>query len=177
MKHDSYGLVAEFDSPEALLEAVEHARAAGYKRIDAFTPFPVEGLFEALGKRATILPLIVLLAGMTGCATGFSMQWFAAAVHYPINVGGRPLNSWPAFIPITFELTILFAAFAAIIGMIVLNRLPMPHHPVFDAENFERASSDRFFLCIESSDVRFVPHETEEFLRELGAQNVSEVRW
>ena len=176
MKHITYGLVAEFDSPEALLEAIEHARAAGFKRMDAFTPFPVEGLFEALGKRPTILPLLVLVGGTIGCGGGFFMQWFAAVADYPINVGGRPFNSWPAFIPITFEMTILCAALTAIVAMIVLNKLPTPYHPVFAAENFERATSDRFFLCIESSDARFDKQATTNFLYELGAQNVTEVR-
>ena len=175
MKPTCYGLVAEFDSPEKLVSAAALARATGYRRMDAFSPFPVDGLFEALGKRRTILPLLVLIAGAFGCATGFLMQWYAAAIDYPINVGGRPLNSWPSFVPITFELTVLFAALTALIGMLALNRLPQPYHAIFSTPGFERASVDRFFLCIEAEDLRFDRNRTAEFLAGLGAGKVSEV--
>src|SRR5262249_34235452 len=159
---------------EKLVSAAALARAQGYHQMDAFSPFPVEGLFEALGKRRTILPFLVLLGGALGCATGFVMQWYASAIDYPINVGGRPLNSWPAFIPITFELTVLFASFTALFGMLALNRLPQPYHAIFSAPGFERASVDRFFLCIEETDPRFDRKQTAQFLEGLGASHVSE---
>jgi hypothetical protein len=145
--------------------------------MDAFTPFPVEGLHEAISPRQTRLPMVVLAAAMTGALLGFGTQWFASVIHYPLNIGGRPLNSWPAFIPITFELAVLFAAFAAVVGMIAANRLPMPYHPVFAAKNFERASSDRFFLCLEAEDVRFDREHSARFLRDAGSRNVTEVKW
>jgi hypothetical protein len=170
-----YGLVAEFDDPTSLVAAARKCRDAGYRKMDAYSPFPIHELTEALGFRRTRLPLLVLVGGLTGTATALLMQWFSAVVHYPINVGGRPLASWPAFIPITFELTILFASFATVLGMLGMNGLPMPYHPIFNAPRFALASRDRFFLCIEAKDPSFDLEKTTKFLEGLGAQVVSEV--
>jgi hypothetical protein len=170
-----YGLMAEFENHEALVEAAGRAYAEGYRKLDAYAPFPVHGLSEALGRRRTAVPLIVLLSGMTGGLGGYFMQWYAMRVDYPFNIGGRPLHSWPAFIPITFELTVLCGALSAIIGMLVLNRLPEPYHPVFNVPEFRRASLDRFFLCIEAADPKFDPAGTRVFLEGLRPQSVKEV--
>jgi Protein of unknown function (DUF3341) len=170
-----WGLVAEFEGPTALLEAAERAREAGYARLDAYVPFPVEGLSEALGFRRTALPLLVLIGALVGAAGGYFMQWYAMAVWYPLNVGGRPLNSWPMFIPITFELAVLVGGLTAVIGMLALNGLPMPYHPLFNVPRFARASQDGFFLGVEARDRRFDRRATAEFLLDLGAREVSEV--
>jgi ActD protein len=170
-----YGLIAEFETPGELVSAAARAREAGYRRMDAYTPYPIHELSHALGLPRTKLPILVLLGGAIGCATGLFVQWFATTVHYPINVGGRPLASWPAFIPITFELTVLFAAGAAVLGMLAMNGLPMPYHPVFNAPRFALASRDRFFLCIEAKDPLFDLERTSKFLEGLGAHVVSEV--
>ena len=170
-----YGLIAEFDSADALLAGAKRAHADGYRRMDAYTPFPVEGLSEAIGFHHTWLPLFVLIAGITGAILGFASQYWVTVIDYPLNVGGRPLNSWPAYIPITFEVTILFAALTAVVGMIALNGLPMPYHPVFNVPAFERVSRDGFFLCIEAVDPRFDREGTRQFLVSLQAKEVSEV--
>ena len=170
-----YGLMAEFDTPDELLAAAERAHAEGYRRMDAYAPFPVEGLAEAIGFHRTRLPLLVLLAGLFGAFVGFFSQYYVTVIDYPLNVGGRPLNSWPSYIPITFEVTILFAALAAVVGMVALNRLPMPYHPVFNVPAFARASRDRFFLCIEAADPRFDREGTKRFLQGLKPKEVSEV--
>ena len=170
-----YGLMAEFDGPDDLLAAAKRAHAEGYRRVDAYSPFPVEGLAEAIGAHHTRLPLLVLLAGLFGACVGFVSQYYVTVFDYPLNVGGRPLNSWPAYIPITFELTILFAALTAVVGMIALNGLPMPYHPVFNVPTFSGASRDRFFLCIEAADPLFDLGETKRFLESLKPREVSEV--
>lgn len=170
-----YGLMAEFKSDEEILAAVKSAYEHGYRKMDAFTPFPVDGLAHALGRRETAVPLIVLGGGIAGGLGGYFLQWYSMAVDYPLNIGGRPLNSWPAFIPITFEITVLSAAFAAIIGMLALNRLPEPYHPVFNVPEFERASTDRFFLCMEAADPKFNLKETRRFLEMLKPELISEV--
>jgi Protein of unknown function (DUF3341) len=170
-----YGLMAEFDSPADLLGAAGRAYEEGYRRMDAYTPFPVHGLAEALGFRRTRLPLLVFFGGIAGCVGGYGLQYWISAVDYPLNIGGRPLNSWPAFIPVTFELTILVAALAAVLGMLALNGLPMPYHPVFNVPEFELASRNRFFLCIESTDPKFDRGETKHFLESLKPHAVFEV--
>lgn len=170
-----YGLMAEFRSPEALLHAAERASAQGFKRMDAYSPFPVEGLAEAMGVHDKRVALIVLIGGIFGCLGGFFLQYWNAVIHYPLNVGGRPLNSWPAFIPVTFEMTILFAALAAFLGVLALNGLPMPYHPVFNVDRFELASRNRFFLCIEADDPNFDRDGTWKFLESLGPDGVYQV--
>jgi hypothetical protein len=170
-----YGLLAEFEEPEALLEAARRAYQEGYRRLDAYSPFPLEGLAESIGVRRTRVSLIVLMGGILGCLTGFGLQYWISVIDYPLNVGGRPYNSWPSFVPVTFELTVLFAATAAVIGMLALNGLPMPYHPVFNVPRFALASRDRFFLCIESADGKFDATATRQFLESLHAHEVSEV--
>ncbi|MGH7853188.1 MAG: DUF3341 domain-containing protein [Candidatus Binatia bacterium] len=170
-----HGLMAEFHSPDALLHAAERAHRQGFKRMDAYTPFPVEGLAEALGVHDRRMPLIVLIGGIAGCLGGFFLQYWLAVIDYPLNVGGRPLNSWPAFIPVTFEMTILCAALAAFLGVLALNGLPMPYHPVFNVAQFELASRNRFFLCIEADDPTFDRDETWKFLESLSPDGVYQV--
>jgi hypothetical protein len=176
VKNTLYGLVAEFADSSAVLKATQRAYENGYRSMDAYSPFPIHGLAEALGRKRTAVPLIVLLSGMTGGLGGYFMEWYSMRVDYPFNIGGRPLHSWPAFIPITFELTVLCAALSAIIGMLALNRLPEPYHPIFNAPGFERASVDRFFLCIESADPKFTLTDTRNFLQNLNPIQVTEVR-
>jgi hypothetical protein len=175
MKPPTFGLLAEFHDANALVEAAARVREAGYRRIDAYTPFPVEGLAELLGFHERKLPLLVLFGGLAGCAAGYGLQYWVSVIAYPLNVGGRPLHSWPAFIPVTFEMTILAAAFTAVLGMLALNGLPMPYHPVFNVPRFALASRDRFFLLIEATDPRFHPEETRRFLKGLGPREVSDV--
>jgi Alternative complex III, ActD subunit len=174
-KSSIYGLIAEFDSADALVAAARSAFAAGFRKMDGYSPFPVDGLAEALGFHRTRVPLIVLIGGIIGCLGGFFLQYWVSVIDYPINVGGRPLNSWPSFIPVTFELTILIAALSAFLGVLALNGLPMPYHPVFNVDRFELASRNRFFLCIESADPKFDPDTTRKFLESVGPQGVYEV--
>lgn len=173
-----YGLVGEFDSPKQLLDAARQVRQAGYHRIDAYVPFPVEGLSEALGlgRKEDLVPLITLIGGLGGGLSGFLFQLWVSASSYPINIGGRPFNSWPAFIPVTFELTVLGASLFAVFGMLALNKMPQPHHPLFNVERFKRASNDKFFLCIEAHDPKFQLEDTARFLQGVSAQHVTEVR-
>jgi Protein of unknown function (DUF3341) len=170
-----HGLMAEFDSVEDLVRATEQAYAQGYRAMDAYSPFPVEELSEALGFRTKAVPLLALAGGLTGVVTGFGMQAGIHAVLLPINVGGRPLVSWPAFIPVTFEMGVLFSALFTLVGLLVLNGLPEPYHPVFHVPAFGRATRDRFFLCIEARDARFDVLQTRLFLQGLGAREVVDV--
>ena len=175
MKRDPiYGTMAEFDSAQALVDAANKTHAAGYRKIDAYSPFPVEGLADAVGAPHDV-PLVVLIGGIIGGLTGYLMQWWMAAVDYPLNIGGKPPHSWPAFIVITFEMTILFAGISAVLGMLALNGLPMPYHPVFNVPRFSSASKDRFFLIVFSSDNKYNPVETRRFLEGLNPRSVSEV--
>ena len=167
--------MAEFADATALVDAAGRAHAEGYRRIDAYSPFPIEELHHALGSPHSKLPLIVLLGGIVGCLGGFLLQYWVSTTAYPVNVGGRPLNSWPAFIPVTFECTILVAALAAVLGMLALNGLPMPYHPVFNVERFALASRSRFFLVIEAADKRFDFDGTWRFLESLGPREISKV--
>lgn len=170
-----YGLMAEFEHSEEIVEATRRAYAEGYRNMDAYTPFPMHEVFHELHDHRTWVPPITLVGGVVGLVGGFMLQTWTTAIDYPLNIGGRPLFSWPAFIPITFECMVLLAAFSAVIGMLALNGLPQPYHPVFNTPGFERCGVDRFFLCIESSDPRFDRAETARFLNSLGAQRVSEV--
>jgi hypothetical protein len=170
-----YGLIAEFDSAEHIVEAARKTREAGYIRIDALSPFALPELDEALHLPKTRVPLIFLIGGIFGGLFGFFLQVYSCVYSYPINVGGRPLYSWPAFIPITFELTILSAGLCGAFGMLILNGLPQHYHPLFNSAQFDLASQNKFFLLIESSDSKFQPDQTREFLASLGPVSVSEV--
>ncbi|MCA1645839.1 MAG: DUF3341 domain-containing protein [Chloroflexi bacterium] len=170
-----YGLLAEFDTAEQLLRATRSAHAADYRAMDAYTPFPIEGLSDALGFHTNAIPLIGLFGGIAGAAIGFAMQFWIHVIALPINVGGRPLDSWPAFIPVIFELAVLTSALSLVAGLLILNRQPEPYHPVFNVAAFARASRDRFFLCIEARDERFDPDQTRQFLGTLGAREVADV--
>jgi hypothetical protein len=170
-----YGLMAEFEDPNALVAAAHHARLEGYRRMDAYSPFPIEELHEALGLPPTRLPLIVLIGGLVGAVAGYGLQYWVSVIENPLNIGGKPLHSWPAFIPITFETTILVAALSAVLGMLALNGLPMPYHPVFNVPRFALASRNRFFLCIEARDSQFDLEATRTFLQTLNPREVSTV--
>lgn len=171
-----HGIMAEFDSPEMLLEAARKAYREGYRNIDAYSPFPLEGLDDALGLRPSRIPLVFLISGIAGGLGGFLLLYFISVIYYPINVAGRPLNSWPAFIPISFELAVLSAGTIGFFAMLFFNRLPMPYHPVFNNESFAgHASHDRFYLSIEASDPKFDPQKTRGFLSGLNAREVSEI--
>jgi hypothetical protein len=174
MNPNLYGFMAEFKQPEELLNAARAAFKAGYRKMDAYSPFPVEGVAEALGFDHTRVPLVVLIGGITGGAVAYGMQYYSAVWDYPLNIGGRPLHSWPSFIPITFELTILFAAFAAVFGMLLMNGLPKPYHPVFNAPEFKLASQTRFFLCLQATDAQF-GEKAKRFLESLKPVAVHEV--
>lgn len=170
-----YGLLAAFTTPEDLLAATRRARRAGYRHMEAYTPFPVHGLAEALDLHQTHMPLVVLLGGIVGGVGGYVLQYWINVIDYPLTIGGRPLHSWPVFIPVTFELTILIAALAAVLGMLALNGLPMPYHPLFNVPRFASVTRDGFFLCIEARDPQFDRAETRRFLESLGVCEVAEV--
>ena len=170
-----YGIMAEFDNPTDLVTAARRTYEAGYRRINGYSPYPIEELSEAIGFHHTSLPLIVLIGGILGGLGGFFMQYWMEVIDYPLNVGGKPYNSWPAFIPITFECTILGAAFAAVLGMLALNKLPQPYHPVFNAPNFALATRDRFFLVIESNDPKFDHDRVTGFLKGFSPRDVADV--
>jgi Protein of unknown function (DUF3341) len=171
-----YGVIAEFENPTDAVAAARRAYEEGYRRMDAYSPYPIEALSEAIGVHGGRLPLIVLIGGIVGCVGGYLMQYWMNAYDYALNVGGKPQHSWPAFIPITFETTVLGAALAAIFGMLALNGLPEPYHPVFNAPNFALATRDRFFLLIEARDPKFDRAGTAAFLRDLdGAREVTDV--
>jgi len=176
VSEELYGIMAEFGTAEQLLASTRAAYQAGYRQMDAYSPYAIEGLAEALGFTKTRLPLITLLGGIVGGLTAYVMQWYSAVLDYPLNVGGRPLHSWPAFIPITFELTVLFAAIAGLIGMLWLNRLPKPYHPVFNVPEFKLASQNRFFLCIEARDRLFRADEVKQLLEQQSPISVAEVK-
>ena len=170
-----YGLLAEFDDPQDLLAATKAARREGYRRMEAYTPFSIDEVSKELGHGRGWIPLIVFAGGVGGAIGGFFMQWYAMAISYPLNSGGRPLWSWPAFIPITFELTVLGAALLGALGMLALNRLPQPYHPVFNVERFGLATQNRFFLCIEARDPYFEREETREFLLRTNPPEIFDV--
>jgi hypothetical protein len=174
-KHPLYGVMAEFDGPNELVHAARETYGAGYRRINGYSPYPIEELWEAIGFTHSKLPLIVFIGGLLGGLGGFLMQYYIAVIDYPLNVGGKPYNSWPAFIPITFECTVLVAAFSAVLGMLVLNKLPQPYHPVFNAPNFAMATNDRFFLVVEANDPKYNHDEVVKLLTSLNAQEVVDV--
>jgi hypothetical protein len=170
-----YGLIAEFQAPHDLIAAVRAARRAGYSAIDAYTPFPVEGLDDALGMKPTRLPKVVFAAGLVGLIAAYLMQLWMTAIDYPLNVGGRPNHSWPSFMPVMFEVTILFAVLFAVVGMLAANGLPQPFHPLFALPRFELATQSHFFLCIEARDPKFELARTREFLAGLKPTAIDEV--
>lgn len=170
-----YGVMAEFESPTSLVNAARSAREKGYRKLDAYSPFPIEELSDALDLPKNRLPLIVLIGGLLGGIGGYFLQYYVTVIYFPINVAGRPLHSWPAYIVITFEMTILLAAFACVLGLLALCGLPMPYHPVFNSPRFAMASRNRFFLCIESADPLFDHVRTSEFLETLGPREVCEL--
>ena len=170
-----YGLMAEFDNPTDVVRAAQSVYDEGYRKLDAYSPYPIEELSEAIGFHKNRVPLVVLIGGLLGASGGAALCYWVSAIAYAENVGGRPLNSWPAFIPVAYECTILLAAIFAVLGMIVMNGLPQPYHPVFNAPRFELASRDHFFLCVEAVDPKFDLDQTRAFLSTLGARDVVEV--
>ena len=170
-----YGLMAEFDEPGQLVAGAKRAHEAGYRCMDAYSPMPIEELHEALGSHHNRLPLIVLIGGILGGTGGYTLEWWVSTIAYPLNVGGRPFHSWPMFIPVTFECTILVASLFAVFGMLALNGLPQPYHPVFNVPRFALASRNRFFLCIEARDPKFDVDGTREFLETLNPKEVTSV--
>ncbi len=174
-KPDIYGVMAEFDNPTALVNATRAARAKGFRKLDAYTPFPIEELTDALHLHKNPLPLMVLIGGIIGGSLGYLLQYYVTVIHFPLNIDGKPLHSWPSYIVITFEMTVLFAALTAVFGMLGLCGLPMPYHPTFNAPRFAMASRNRFFLCIEATDPLFDRKQTSEFLETLEPKEVSEV--
>jgi hypothetical protein len=172
---DNFGLLAEFVEPDALVAATARVHEAGYRQVEAYSPMPVGGLSEAIGFHRSRIPLIVLVGGIAGCLSGYALQYYTTVIAYPLNIGGRPLNSWPSFVPVIFELTVLFAALSAVLGMLAMNGLPRPHHPVFNVPQFDRATQDRFFLLVRRTDPLFHENTTRELLQNLGATEVIDV--
>lgn len=170
-----YGLLAEFDTVDTVITAAQRVYAAGYRKIDAYSPFPLEELSEAIGFEKNGVALVCLVGGLLGCTGAYALQWWINTISYPVNIGGRPFHSWPAFIIVTFEMTILFSGLSAVFGMLALNGLPMPYHPVFNVPQFDAASRDKFFIIIFSSDKNYDPVRTRAFLEELNPLSVSEV--
>jgi len=170
-----HGLIADFDTPTELVRAAEKAYQHGYRKMDAYSPYPIEELHEAMGTEHTKLPLLVLCGGLLGGLGGYALQYWTSVIAYPLSIGGKPMHSWPAFIPVTYECTILGAALTAVFGMLALNGLPQPYHPVFNVPQFSAASSTRFFLCIEAHDPNFDPEGTRRFLETLNPREVTSV--
>jgi hypothetical protein len=174
-----YGVIGEFGTPRQLLDAAKKVREAGYQRMDAYSPFPVEGLSEALGlgRKQNMVPLITLIGGLCGGLGGFFFQYWVNVISFRENIGGRPLNSWPAFIPVTFEMTVLFASLFSVFGMLAMNKLPQPHHPLFNSDRFQKhATTDRFYVCIEANDPKFDLAGVKRFFGELKAEHITEVQ-
>jgi hypothetical protein len=170
-----YGVMAEFDSAQSIVDAARRTAADGFTNVEAYTPVPIEQLNDILHRRRTRLPRAVLVGGLAGMATGFALQYWISVIDYPLNIGGRPFASWPAFVIPSYELTILFASLTALFAMVIANGLPQPYHPVFNVPRFSLASSDKFFLVIEAVDPKFDQQRTTEFLRGLGANGVYDV--
>ena len=170
-----YGVMAEFESAQSLLTAARRTHEAGYQKIDAYTPFPVEGMAEAIGFHTNRVALVTLIGAIIGGLSGYGLQYWIATISYPVNVGGRPYHSWPSFIVVTFEMTILFGGISAVLGMLALNGLPMPYHPVFNVPRFAMASKDRFFLIVFATDPKYDPIGTRRFLESLDPRSISEV--
>src|SRR5947209_6721057 len=170
-----YGLLAEFDSVDTVIAAAHRVHDAGYRKLDAYSPFPVEELSEAIGFHGNGVALICLIGGLLGCTAAYVLQWWINTISYPVNIGGRPLHSWPSFIIVSFEMTILFSGLSAVFGMLSLNGLPMPYHPVFNVPRFELASKDRFFVIIFSSDKNYDEVRTRQFLEGLHPISIAEV--
>ncbi len=171
-----WGVMAQFSTPEDVVAAAEKAFAAGYRKMDAYSPHPIEGLAEAMGKARTRIPLLVLMAGITGLFAGYGLEFFVSVIDYPLNIGGRPLNSIPSFVPVAYECTILFASLMSALGMLAINGFPMPYHPVFNVPEFARgASCDKFFLCLEATDPKFTPEGARSFLNTLKSEGVHDV--
>jgi hypothetical protein len=170
-----FGVLAQFADADKLVAAAQKVHAAGYREVEAYSPLPVEGLAEALGFRRTRLPLVVLLGGIVGCVCGWALQYWTNVIDYPLNVGGRPLNSWPSFVPVIFEMTVLVAALSAVLGMLAMNGLPRPHHPLFGIRQFDRATQDSFFLCILARDPMFHPQSVRQFLERLAPMEIVDV--
>ena len=175
MRPPIYGLIAEFDTPTEIVVAARRAHEEGYRKMDAYSPFPVEGLSDAIGFHHDSVALICLLGGLLGLATAYVLQYWINVIAYPINIGGRPLHSWPSFIVVSFEMTVLFGGLAAAFGMLAMNGLPMPYHPLFNVPSFSFASRDKFFLCIEAVDPKFDRETTYKFLAGLGPRTITEV--
>ncbi len=175
MRAPIWGLIAEFDTPSEIVIAARKAYAAGYRRMDAYSPFPVEGLSEAIDFHHDSVALICLVGGLLGLVTAYVLQYWINVIAYPLNIGGRPFHSWPSFIVVSFEMTILFGGLAAVFGMFAMNGLPMPYHPVFNVPSFSFATEDKFFLSIEASDPKFDRVTTYQFLSSLEPRAITEV--